>query len=355
MKINTLHHQAWENLQARRMQLPHALLLTGHRGIGKFELAHAFVAGLLCEQANAEGGACGHCQACHWESQGNHPDLRWVIPEALHPFLLPHLTEEEGEVIGDKKDKKASQEIKIEQIRALDSFLSVGTHRQGLRIVVIYPAEAMNRNTANAILKSLEEPPSNTLFLLVSSEQNKLLPTIRSRCQVVPIRTPKTEDGIAFLQSTLPKTDHLARWLALAGGAPFAARDLATDSKNSWQSTLFSALAKGGEISPIEVAAALEKQFKEEGVLSPLSQTLEWCMKWSLDLTLTYQGLKTRYFIDQNEAMNQLKSQLNDVSLIRFYRHKLLPMRREASQPLNNKLFLEALFSDYKCLFSNSR
>lgn len=355
MNINLLHSGAWDRLQARRKNLPHALLLIGHRGIGKFELVRAFVAGLLCEQPDITGLACGQCQACHWENQGSHPDLRWLVPEALRPGLLPNKTEdeEEGAADAEKNDKKASQEIKIEQIRALDSFLSVGTHRQGLRIVVIYPAETMNRNTANAILKSLEEPPAGTLFVLISSDHHRLLPTIRSRCQIEHINTPSIEGGIAYLKSVLPTQAHPARWLALAGGAPFAARDLAADGHRHWQFSLFDGLAQGGQISPIDMAATLDKQFKDEKVLAPLSQTVDWCMKWLLDLTLTYQALPARYFIDQASVMSQLKNQVNDVSLIRFYRQRLLPMRREAAQPLNAKLFLEALFSDYKALFSD--
>ena len=161
MNMIELHPEFWAGLLARRARLPHALLLSGQRGIGKFALARQFAESLLCEQPGVAQEACGHCAACGWLRQGNHPDFRLLQPEALA-----------GEAAGSEPDasgskKKPSQQITIDQIRDLDEFLHVGTHRQGARIVLIHPAEAMNRATANAILKSLEEPIPGTLFLLV--------------------------------------------------------------------------------------------------------------------------------------------------------------------------------------------
>src|SRR5262249_31352913 len=150
----------WEKLQARRQRLPHALLITGQRGLGKYALAKEFAAGLLCEDPGTDGRACGRCLACGWVAQGNHPDFRPLQPDAL--------AEAENEAEDGKK--KASQQITIEQVRGLDDFFNIGTHRSGLRVILVYPTEAMNRNTANALLKSLEEPSPGTLFLLVSGE-----------------------------------------------------------------------------------------------------------------------------------------------------------------------------------------
>jgi len=180
MNAINLHECVWKGLLARRERLPHSLLLVGQKGLGKFELARQFAASLLCEQPQVDGLACGKCLACNWYSQGNHPDFRLLQPDALA---------DEGEVEDGKK--KPSQQITIDQVRGLDDFLIIGTHRAGLRIILVNPAEAMNRNTANALLKTLEEPAPATLFLLVSNEPLRLLPTIRSRCQVVPIAVPQ--------------------------------------------------------------------------------------------------------------------------------------------------------------------
>ncbi|HMV01241.1 MAG TPA: DNA polymerase III subunit delta', partial [Rhodocyclaceae bacterium] len=148
---------------ARRTRLPHALLLAGPRGLGKFALAQAFASGLLCEQPGMDGRSCGTCIACGWMAQGNHPDFRLLQPEAL-------AAGDEGADEGKGDKKKASQQITIDQVRELDDFLNVGTHRSGLRVILVHPAEAMNRSTANALLKSLEEPGAGTVFLLVSDE-----------------------------------------------------------------------------------------------------------------------------------------------------------------------------------------
>ncbi|HXE38145.1 MAG TPA: DNA polymerase III subunit delta', partial [Azonexus sp.] len=114
------------SLQARRKQLPHALLLVGQKGLGKLQLARQFAASLLCEQPQASGLACGKCLACNWYAQGNHPDFRILQPEALGE-----------EVEAEDGKKKPSQQITIDQVRGLDDFLNVGTHRGGLRIVLV--------------------------------------------------------------------------------------------------------------------------------------------------------------------------------------------------------------------------
>ena len=153
MNVIELHSKVWAGLQGRRQRMPHSLLLIGQKGLGKFALARRFAASLLCESPEVDGVACGKCLACNWFEQGNHPDFRLLQPEAL----ADDLEVEDGK-------KKPSQQITIDQVRSLDEFFNVGTHRGGLRIVLVNPTEAMNRNTANSLLKVLEEPSPSTLF-----------------------------------------------------------------------------------------------------------------------------------------------------------------------------------------------
>src|SRR5438105_9376666 len=167
--------KAWDELGRYRGQLPHALLLRGREGLGAEALARAFAQSLLCESPQAGGLACGRCPACNWFAQGNHPDFRMLQPESLAPE--PPAESEEGPA---KKEKK-SEQIRIDQVRALQDFLGVGTHRGGLRVIVVHPAETMNPNTQNALLKNLEEPPPGTVFVLVTANAERLLPTVRSR------------------------------------------------------------------------------------------------------------------------------------------------------------------------------
>lgn len=339
MNVINLHAGVWRGLLARRERLPHSLLLVGQKGLGKYELARQFAASLLCEQPQGDGQACGKCLPCNWYSQGNHPDFRLLQPEALA---------DEGEVEDGKK--KPSQQITIDQVRGLDDFLTVGTHRAGLRIILVHPAEAMNRNTANALLKTLEEPAPSTLFLLVSNEPLRLLPTIRSRCQVVPIVVPQP-----VLAEQVLAADGLAdagRWLALAGGSPGLALELAASGQGAWLETLVKRLAAGRNIDALGLAAEFEKIVKDSKGKLLLKTVIEALQKWLVDLSLAKNALPVRYFLPQQATISGLADIIPTVRLIHFYRD-VIKRRQEAEQPLNARLFLEGVFMDYRALFAN--
>ena len=338
MNFLSLHNENWRLLQGRRERLPHALLLIGQQGLGKFELAREFAAALLCEAVDLEGKSCGKCQACHWFEQGNHPDFRLLQPEALSAPVEV----EEGK-------KKPSQQITIDQVRALDEFLGVGSHRGGLSIVLVNPAEAMNRNAANAILKILEEPPANVLFLLVSSDPAHLLPTIRSRCQVQPIALPETEAAIAALSAAGIKD--AARWLAWAGGSPRFAAEMSDAGQSAWLEALSRGLLSGKQIDALGLAAELDKQIKASKGALTLRPLIEAIQKWLVDLSLMKSGLPIRYFLILETKIGLLAAMIPSVRLIRLYR-TMNQYRQEAEQPLNARLFLEGVFLDYQALFS---
>ena len=336
-----LHPKVWKGLQGRRARLPHALLLVGQKGLGKYALARHFAASLLCESPQAEGRACGHCLACHWFAQGNHPDFRLLQPEAL--------SDEAEADEGREGKKKPSQQITIEQIRQLDEFLNVGTHRGGLRVVLVYPTEAMNRNSANSLLKTLEEPAPDTLFLLVSNEPGRLLPTIRSRCQQVPVPVPAA--GLAERWLHAAGVTDGARWLALAGGAPLLAAELAASGQGAWLDQLCRRLAAGRDLDPLAVAGEFDKAIKDAKGRLQLKQIVEALQKWCIDLTLAANALPVRYFLPQQAAIAGLAAMIPDVRLIQAFR-ALNGRRQEAEQPLNARLFLESLFSEYRALFA---
>ncbi|MDP3539755.1 MAG: DNA polymerase III subunit delta' [Azonexus sp.] len=339
MNVIELHNKVWASLLARRQQLPHSLMLIGQKGLGKFELARQFAASLLCEQPQASGLACGKCLACNWYAQGNHPDFRLLQPDALG---------EESEV--EEGKKKPSQQITIDQVRGLDEFLNVGTHRGGLRIVVVNPTEAMNRNTANALLKTLEEPAPSTLFLMVSSEPMRLLPTIRSRCQVMPVPLPSTKQAEKVLADAGVADPR--RWLALAGGSPGLALELAASGQLAWMETLIKRLSAGKSVDPLGMAGELEKAVKESKGKLLLKTVVDALQKWLVDLTLAKNGLPVRYFLPQAAAISGLADIIPAARLIHSYRD-LISRRQEAEQPLNARLFLEGVFLDYRALFAN--
>lgn len=343
MNIIELHSEAWAQLGARRAQLPHALLISGQRGIGKSELARSFAESLLCEAPTATAQACGKCAACGWLAQGNHPDFRLLQPDAL--------AVEEGESPEGGGKKKPSQQITIDQVRGLDDFLHVGTHRDGARVILVNPAEAMNRATANALLKSLEEPIDKTLFILVTSESERLLPTIRSRCQALPIPLPARSRSEEWLRQT--GVGDAAHWLALAGGSPLLAVELAESDERELLDVLIAELSRGLKMDPLSAAAAVDKVVKAEKRPAPLKRMIEWTQKWVFDLTLTSEGLAPRYFLSQAKVFDALAKRTDTPDLLAFSR-KTLQYKLQCEQPLNSRLFLEDYFMSYAALFQTS-
>ena len=348
MKLIELHREAWAQLGARRAQLPHALLISGQRGIGKFDLARRFAESLLCESPTATTEACGACAACGWLAQGNHPDFRLLQPDAL---AEGEGDSGSGEAVEPGSKKKPSSQITIAQVRALDDFLHVGTHRHGARVILINPAEAMNRSTANSLLKSLEEPIAGTLFILVSSEPIRLLPTIRSRCQLLPVAQPARDRSEQWLRQA--GISDAAHWLGLAGGSPLLAVELGGSEERELLDALIAQVARGGTIDPLAAAAALDRVIKAEKRPAPLKRMIEWSQKWLFDLTLAGEGLPSRYFLAQAPALQRLALASDTARLLAFSR-KTIQYKLQCEQPLNSRLFLEDFFLSYAALFRTS-
>lgn len=219
--IIDLQKPVWDRLLSTLERLPHALLIHGVPGVGKLALAERFAQFLLCERRGQGSSPCGSCEACRWFLADNHPDMRYVEPEAL----AQHVIFGEDPEKEDEK-RKPSLQIRIEQARALADFVNLASHRGGRRVAIIYPAEDMNEATANSLLKNLEEPPPGAMFLLVSHRPSALLPTIRSRCVPVPVPLPDAKTAAAWLEGQGVREP--ARWLAFAGGAPMRALEYAT-------------------------------------------------------------------------------------------------------------------------------
>jgi DNA polymerase-3 subunit delta' len=213
----------FDALKARLERFPHALLLHGVRGTGKLALAERVAQLLLCEDATRR--SCGRCDGCRWLAAGSHPDFRRVEPEAL--AKEPPIEPEEGSEAPAKRGKP-STEIKIEQVRDLAGFLNLRSHRGGLRVALVHPAEHMNENAANALLKGLEEPPAGAVFVLVSHRPSQLLPTIRSRCVALAVPIPARSMALKWLAEQGVKGAE--RWLAYAGGAPLQALEFAAQA-----------------------------------------------------------------------------------------------------------------------------
>ena len=331
LKYLPWHEEIWGRLAASGERLPHALLFHGRPGIGKLHLAEVLAQSLLCENRSKEGLACGTCPACAWFSAGNHPDYRLIQPAALAPAEDEAETEEPTE----EGKKKPSKQIKIEQIRALSDFLNVGSHRNGYRVVLIHPAESMNPGSANALLKSLEEPSAGVVFLLVSHQPSRLLATVRSRCHALALSLPPRELSLRWLQEQGGKAT--AAELAFAGDAPLAAAALEDDQAEA-RRRLFGLLAQ-----PATSALTLA-DFCQRMQPGPV---VDWMLKWTYDLIALASNGKVRYNINQENRLGQLVQSMSRLKLLRFY-SALASMKAISEHPLNARLFFDDLFIAYK-------
>ena len=243
---------AWETAH-----LPHALLMQGADGLGKKSLAAWLACAVLCERSTAALQHCGECANCKLTAAGSHPDLLWIEPE---------------------EDK---QQISVDQIRAATERLSKTSYMHGYKIAVVAPAHQMTNNAANSLLKTLEEPPANSLLVLITSRPSSLPATVRSRCQRVVVQRPTREVALTWLQarSAGRVTPQL---LEFAGGAPLRALEAATgdafEDLDLRMTQSLGALLKG-EADVTQVAG------EWSGKDIPLSDRLTW-----LDLWLTSQA-----------------------------------------------------------------
>lgn len=313
--------------------LPHALLLTGAEGIGKGAFGLALAAHLLCDAPGPEG-ACGLCSSCRWLAAGNHPDFRHIMPEA---------DAEADETVADP-DKKKSRQIVIDQIRDLADFVFIGAHRNGRRIVLLEPADAMNVPAANSLLKILEEPPSSIYFILVTSHWRRLLPTIRSRCRVVKMPRPSLAQAQIWLsENGGGPRDEL---LALMGGAPLLVRQEIERGRDGALLSLLGYLADPGR-DPLTLAARWESQLQPKGESGLTMETLVGVVqKWLFDLVQHKMVGRGRFLAHHADAAKRLAKTASIGGLIRCY-NDLVRMRALARHPLNPRLYLEEMAERY--------
>ncbi len=333
----------WNRLQRLRTQWPHALLLHGQAGIGKLHFAQHLAQGLLCEAPRETGEPCGACPACNWFIQGNHPDYRAVAPEALAAEVgvggaAP--PDEKSDADDGKKTRTPSKEIKIEQVRALLDFCGLGSHRGGERVVLVYPAEALNAAAANALLKTLEEPPAGVVFLLVSARIDRLLPTIVSRCRQWPMPTPPADVASRWLAGQ--GVQEAAALLAEAGGAPLSALALATDENRALRDFALKQLAAGPECDAFACGEALQKL--------PVPVVLGWLQRWLYDLLAERTARRPRYFPAAAGELERCASRVDANAFARYLR-TVTRERAVENHPLNARLVYEALFIGYRDVF----
>jgi DNA polymerase-3 subunit delta' len=332
---------AWQQLQQLRARLPHAILFYGPEGIGKSVFVEAFAQSLLCEAVQTDGHACGSCPSCGWFAQYNHPDYRRVRPETLDGEDAV----EEADAAEEKKSAKASKapskEIKIDQIRVLADFMNVSTHRSGMRVVVLYPAEALNTAAANALLKTLEEPPPHTMFLLSCNRLDRLLPTILSRCRKFALAQPSTALGLEWLRQQNVKDADV--WLAEQGGAPLAALHAAQGDGREIMEEFLRSLSHPGIDVALKTAERLQK--------TAVAELVGWQQRWLYDLFALKAGASIRYYPRYGKELKALSARVDSVMIAGAL--KAANERRAiADHPLSARLFIEEMLLEYAALFA---
>ena len=320
----------WQQIM-QRTSLPHALLLRGHAGNGKVDFAHALSRSLLCAQP-VNTHACNICAGCTWFNEGAHPDFKMISPE-------DNDNDDESIDLSKKKTSKKSQ-ISVSQIRQLSDYLHLSNHQtNGRRIVLIAPAELLNIASSNALLKMLEEPPANTIFLLVSSQPQRLLPTIMSRCQVIEMPIPNSSVALDWL--TKQGLKDAKKLLEYAGGAPLLAVQMSQE--NGAVEKIINHLALGAKLEPLLTATAM--------LQIGMERSIETLQKWIFDLTICIHAQKIHYHVAHTKPLQLLCKSVNLKSLLSF-QQKLLEYKKTANHPLSNEMQLENILLNYTKIFS---
>jgi DNA polymerase-3 subunit delta' len=300
------HNSLWQQILRRHQQdsLPHALLLCGPQGMGKALFAQALTETLLCENLQEQGQICGRCKSCTLQHAGTHPDFLQVQPA------------------------EAGKQIAIDQIRNLIQFYALTTQYGRYKIVILNPAEAMNRNSANSLLKLLEEPPPKTLIMLISNQPMRLLATIRSRCQRIDFSRPDRKLTETWLRQQLKNSASASLLLNLSAQAPLAALALVETEAMAKRQVLFENLATlpTGKSDPISIANGWSKW--------DVKQVLEWMFSWTIDIIRYAITGQIQFFVnyDHQKVLQRLARQFNVHAL--FF---ILNLQKEAYQLISGK------------------
>ena len=310
-------------------KLPHALIFKGKDGIGKYDFANIFAKSYLCQSPISNHFPCEACSSCEWFPD-SHPDFKHIAPI------------ESDDDTSSKRKTIRKKSIVIDQIRELSEYLELSAHQEkSRRIILIEPADSLNQSASNALLKILEEPPENTLFILITSQAQKLIATIRSRCQLLDLRGPSFDEAKLFLDRQ--EIVHEESLLSFTGGSPFnAIKELENQSERSVITQL---LSQGHKVDITKINYSI------------LTQGLDWTVnmiqKWAFDLLLSFHTQQSYYFKAEEARIDSQAKQLNLDALLLFV-NELNELKKIASHPVNQELQLQNIFIKYKQIFEPS-
>ncbi|GCL61247.1 DNA polymerase III subunit delta' [Pseudaquabacterium pictum] len=308
---------------ARQLAGAHALLIHGPAGAGHFDMAVLLAQTLLCESVpagTAAARACGRCASCHLVATRAHPDLRLVLPAALR---VQRGWTDEDDYIAPKGEAKPSRELRIDQVRAAIDWAQQTSGRGRAKVLLLHPADALNLSAANALLKTLEEPPGQMRVLLTSADPEHLLPTVRSRCQRLRIALPPVDQARAWLLGQ--GLDAPEALLALAGGSPLEAL--------AWVQEGFTPALLSG--LPRRVAAGDAAALQGR----PIPRVVELLLKLAHDAQVQAAGGAPRFFAAAGLPGG------TDLAALRTWQQALLRVARHDEHPWSAALLVESLVS----------
>jgi DNA polymerase-3 subunit delta' len=321
------HQQQWQNLMARLRGagLPHAMLFSGPTGLGKDRFAALLVQTLLCESGAAAGQPCGQCRSCLLYAADNHPDQRIVSPP------------EPGKAIG------------VDQVREANRYLTQTSQYGGYKVVIITPADQLNANAANSLLKTLEEPSAHSVILLITARPARLPATILSRCQRLVFAAPEPQQAIHWLAERIGPGLDPTLLLDLAEGAPLRALQLVEDDVFTVRLKVLKELQ--GLVQGKGNFSSVAEQFLKIGV----QQTLYWMYNWTADMIRFLSSGDTRSMVnrDLREYLVEIAGNAG-IQAAHDYLQFLNEMLRVVERQLNPQLLMENILMFWQDVFAGN-
>ena len=323
MALYPWQQDAWHSLVRRHRTagLPHALLVTGSAGIGKHELSLNVARWLLCQ--NPADDACGQCHSCQLWAAGSHPDFMLCQPE------------------------ENSKQIRIDNVRKVNELVFQTPQISQCQVVILRPAEVMNVNAANALLKTLEEPPGESFILLETERFGSVLPTIRSRCQRVNLGLPSREDSISWLQSQGVSVMDAETALVRNAGGPVAASEWLASGVGAVQEKWVSELLQWTNFSmPLDKVASAWGKLEFQTVI-------QWFYQWSCDVLKSACGAAPEHLQFADPVTELMSNHVVEQQMLVTFQKKLqqiLGQLMSGASHHNKMLTLETLLLEWQAL-----
>jgi DNA polymerase III subunit delta' len=323
-------HVAWL-AKARQLTAAHhhAWLVVGRTGDGVGQAAAALAASLLCHQPVASV-ACGQCPSCRWLAGDVHPDFKKLAPD-----------------LGDGETVKLPT-IKVDAVRDALEFMQLSAAGEQGRVLLVDPATALPRESANALLKALEEPPPNTRWLLVAAQPERLLPTIRSRALKIAVPRPSAIEALSWLRKQ--GVNAAETMLQQSRGEPLSAWAASLSESGGAREEFVRDLLRPSQFPTLKWGAWVEagpKAERRERFAALLRALLDWTSDWAR----VRAQLVPVVFVDERAGLAALGARLPLSEALRYHR-VLLRKLTVPDTTLSARLQFESLLLDYRALFA---